>query len=157
MLHRLHTIDYGSRRAGSKAAAVTNEYHPLFYLDYISVVGRPLKAITRTNERFFDSVTVTFKDWQTPYTGIHQYKLPFDLENRTFRLASAATRETWFIVMHPTAITAIELLSRRERRKKQTKSSRQSGLQHHHAEALASYIKEVFQSGDFIGERVEPS
>jgi hypothetical protein len=157
MLHRLYTIDYGSCHAGSKAANDKDEYHPLFYLDYISIVGRPLKAITRASERFFDNVTVTFKDWQMPYTGKHQYKLPFDLENRTFRLASAATREIWFIVMHPIVAPAIELLSRRERLKKQAQSARLSGLQHHHAEALASYIKEVFLSGGFTGERVEPS
>jgi hypothetical protein len=158
MLHRLHTMDYGSRRAGSKAADIADEYHPLFFLDYISIVGRPLKAITRASERFFDNVTVTFKDWNMPYTGKHQYKLPFDLENRTFRLASAATRETWFIVMHPIVAPPVELLStRRERLKKQAQSSRLSALQHHHAKALASHIKEVFLSGGFMGERVESS
>ena len=71
MLHRLYTIDYGSHQAGSKAADATDEYHPVFYLDYISIVGRPLKAITRASERFFDNVTVTFKDWQMPYTSKH--------------------------------------------------------------------------------------
>ncbi|KFY85516.1 hypothetical protein V498_07706, partial [Pseudogymnoascus sp. VKM F-4517 (FW-2822)] len=35
MLHRLHTLDYGSRRAGSKAASESDKYHPLFFLDYI--------------------------------------------------------------------------------------------------------------------------
>ncbi|KFY65503.1 hypothetical protein V496_02533, partial [Pseudogymnoascus sp. VKM F-4515 (FW-2607)] len=66
VLHRLHTIDYGSRRAGSKAAKDSGEYHPLFFLDYICIVGRPLKAITRTSDRFFDNVTVTLKDWHLP-------------------------------------------------------------------------------------------
>jgi len=55
-------MDYGSRRAGSKAADIADEYHPLFFLDYISIVSRPLKAITRASERFFDNVTVTFKN-----------------------------------------------------------------------------------------------
>ncbi|OBT60376.1 hypothetical protein VE03_10225, partial [Pseudogymnoascus sp. 23342-1-I1] len=45
MLHRLHMVDYGSWREGSKAANDSCEYHPLF-LDYICIVGRPLKAIT---------------------------------------------------------------------------------------------------------------
>jgi hypothetical protein len=157
MLHRLHTIDYGSRRGGSKPADAVDEYHPLFFLDYISIVGRPLHPITRTSSGFFDHVTVTFKDWQMPYTGKHQSKLAFDLENRTFRLASAATRETWFIVMHPIVVPAQELLSRRERLKKQAKSSRSSALKVHHAQVLASYITEVFLSGGFMGERVEPS
>lgn len=158
MLHRLHTIDYGSRQAGLKVANAGDEYHPLFFLDYISVVGRPLKPITRASGRFFDNVTVTFKDWQMPYTRKHQYKLPFDLENRTFRIALAATRETWFIVLHPIAAPAVELLSSRcERLKKQAQSSRLSALKRHHAEALASYVKEVFLSGGFMGERIEPS
>lgn len=158
MLHRLHTIDYGSRRGGSKPANAADEYHPLFFLDYISIVGRPLRPLTRTNDRFFDNVTVSFQSWQMPYTGKHQYQLPFDLQNRTFRLASAATRETWFVVMHPIVAPATELLSsRRERLKKQVKSSRLSALKTHHAQALTSYIKEIFLSGDLVGERVEPS
>ncbi|KAH6663548.1 hypothetical protein B0J14DRAFT_662058 [Halenospora varia] len=95
MLHRLYIIDYRSRRGGSKAANAVDEYYPLFFLDYINVVGRPLRPLTRTNDRFFDNVTVTFQGWQMPYTGKHQYKLLFDLQNRTFRLASAATRETY--------------------------------------------------------------
>ena len=158
MLHRLHTMDYGSRRSGSKAAGITDEYHPLFFLDYISIVGLPLRPLTRANDRFFDNVTVTFKDWQMPYPGKHQSKLHFDLQNRTFRLASAATRETWFLVMHPIVAPAIELLSsRQERLKKQAKSSHLSALKVHHAQALASYITEIFLSDELVGERVEPS
>lgn len=72
MLHRLYTMDYGSRRSGSKAADVTDEYHPLFFLDYISIIGLPLRPLTRANDRFFDNVTVTFKDWQMPYPGNHE-------------------------------------------------------------------------------------
>lgn len=88
----------------------------------------------------------------------HQYKLPFDLQNRTFRLVAAATRETWFVVIHPIVAPATELLSsRRERLKKQAKSSRLSALKAHHAQALVSYIKEIFLSSDLIDERVEPS
>jgi hypothetical protein len=91
------------------------------------------------------------------YTGIHQYKLLFDLEHRTFQLASAATREIWFIVIHPIVAPAVELLSQRACLKKQAQSAQTSALQHHHAEALASYIKKVFLSGGFTGERVELS
>jgi hypothetical protein len=78
MLHRLHTVDYGSRRAGSKAANDSCEYHPLFFLDYICIVGRPpLKAITRASNRFFDNVTVGLKDWHLPYAEKHHYKMHF--------------------------------------------------------------------------------
>jgi hypothetical protein len=54
MLHRLNTIDYSSRQAGSSAADNTEKYYPLFYLDFISIV----------NGNFFDHVTITFNDWQ---------------------------------------------------------------------------------------------
>jgi hypothetical protein len=158
MLHRLHTMDYGSRRCGSRAVDISDDIYPLFYLDYISIIGVPLRPLTRANHRFFDNVTVTFKDWQMPYPGKHQSKLHFDLENRTFRLASAATRETWFIVMHPMVAPVLEFpSSRRERLKKKARSSRLSALKIHHAEVLASYIKEIFLSGELVGERVEPS
>jgi hypothetical protein len=60
MLYRFYTIDYRSRRAGSKAADIADKYYLLFFLDYISIVSRPLKAITRASEHFFDNMTVTF-------------------------------------------------------------------------------------------------
>lgn len=158
VLHRLHTIDYGSRRAGLKAAKDSGEYHPLFFLDYICIVGRPLKAITRASDRFFDNVTVTLKDWHLPYAEKHHYKMHFDLKNRTFRVATAATRETWYIVMHPIVAPVLELeASRRKLLERQAKSSRSSALLNHHAQAMASHIKHVFLSGELFGERVEAS
>jgi hypothetical protein len=157
MLHRLYTLDYGSHRgAGSRAAKIADEYHPVFHLDYISIIGRPLQPITRASERFFDNVTVSFKDWDMLYASKHN-EFPFDLEHRTFRLATAATRETWFIVMHPILATVEPLRSQQERLKKRAKSSYSSRLQRHHAQVLSSYIKEVFLSGELLGERVEPS
>jgi hypothetical protein len=157
MLHRLNTIDYGSRRAGSSAADNTEKYFPHFFLDFLSIVGLPLKPITRVNGAFFDNVTITFKDWHVPYLAKHQFKMPFDLTHRTFRLATAATRETWYIVMHPIVAPAVELLPRRKRLEKQAKSSQASALQTHHAQALASYIKRIFDLADFATERVEAS
>src|SRR5439155_334795 len=90
MFHRLHTLDYGSRRAGSKAADVRDMFIPIFHLDYFSMVGQPLKPITQHSDRFFDNVTVTFEHWHAPYKAKHQ-DLPFELDHRTFRLAKAAT------------------------------------------------------------------
>ena len=70
----------------------------------------------------------------------------------------ASSREKWFIVMHPIMLPAVELLSsRQERLKKQARSSQLSALTPHHARVLASYIKDVFQTGELMGERVEPS
>jgi hypothetical protein len=129
MLHRLHTLDYG-RKVGSHLVRTTDELHPVFFLAYINIVGRPLQPITRRSERLFDDVTISFQHWHAPYRSKH---LPFDLEHRTFQLAWAATRETWFIVMHPVVAPVHESRQRKEG----------SALQAHHAEALASYIKAV--------------
>ena len=102
-------------------------------------------------------MTISFKNWRAPYSNKHIHGLSFDLEHRTFRLATAATRESWFIVMHPVANAPEELLSRSERRKRREKSSQCSALQLRHAQFLASYIKEVFLIGELLGEGVEPS
>ncbi|KFZ08774.1 hypothetical protein V501_05823 [Pseudogymnoascus sp. VKM F-4519 (FW-2642)] len=100
MLHRLYTIDYGSTRAGSKPAAVEDEYHPVFFLDYISTIVRPMMPITRTSDRFSDNVTISFQHWQTPYSAKHLYDLLFHLERRTFRIATAATMDLNQPVFH---------------------------------------------------------
>jgi hypothetical protein len=102
-------------------------------------------------------MTISFRNWRAPYSNKHIHGLSFDLEHRTFRLATAATRESWFIVMHPVVHAPEELLSRSERRKRREKSSRCSALQVHHAQFLASYIKQVFLIGELLGEGVEPS
>ena len=106
---------------------------------------------------FFDNVRISFKDWHVSYPAKHHYKIHFDVKNRNFRLATAATRETWYIVMHPIVAPTVELLPRRKRSEKQTKSSQASALLTHHARALASHITRVFHLGDLVGERVEPS
>jgi hypothetical protein len=59
--------------------------------------------------------------------------------------------------MHPIANAAEELLSMSERRKCREKSSQSSALQSHHAQFLASYIKQNFLVGELLGEGVEPS
>jgi hypothetical protein len=92
-----------------------------------------------------------------PYLAKHQFKMPFDLTHRTFRLATAATRETWYILMHPIVAPAVEVVSQRKRMEKQAKASRTIALETHHAQALASYIKRIFNLADFASERVEPS
>ncbi|KFY66249.1 hypothetical protein V496_02126 [Pseudogymnoascus sp. VKM F-4515 (FW-2607)] len=112
-----------------------------------------MKPITRASDRFFDNVTVTLKDWHLPYQGKHHYKLHFDLKNRTFRVATAATRETWYIVMHPIVAPVMELDgSRRKRLERQAKPCRSSALLIHHAQAMASHIKHVFLSRKLFGE-----
>ena len=158
MLQRSYTMDYGNSKAGSRPAAEDDQYLPAFHLDFLMIIGRPLKPIIRPNDHFFDNVTVTFKNWRAPYSSKHLHGLPFDLQHRTFRLATGATREAWFIVMHPIAPPVAELVSsRRERRKRLEKSSQSSALEVDHARFLAEYIKQVFLDGDLLGEGIEPS
>jgi hypothetical protein len=158
MLQRLYTMDYGSKKAGSKAAPANDDYIPMFYLDLLIIIGQPLKPITRPTERFFDNITITFKNWSRPYSGKHADGLPFQLDRRTFRLATAATRELWFIVMHPTVPEVRELpTSKQEQRKRQDEASHNSALQPHHAHFLATYIKWIFSTAELLGEGIEPS
>ncbi|CAM1501432.1 Fc.00g034160.m01.CDS01 [Cosmosporella sp. VM-42] len=151
LLQRPFTIDYGSRKAGSRPASDKDTYYPVFYLDFISVMGCPLKAITKRSERFFDNVTISFQKWSAPYSSKHGPKLPFDLAHRTFRLATGATREIWFIVMHPVRPNATG------RPRRGAPSAHGTALAKHEAEPLASYIKSVFLSGELLGEGIEPS
>lgn len=157
MLQRRYTIDYASRKAGSRAAAPDDEYIPSFFLDLLIIIGRPLKPITQPSSRFFDNITISFKNWRASYSNKHVHGLLFDLEHRTFRLATAATREAWYLVMHPVANAPDELRSRGELRKRREKSSQSSAVLLHHAHFLASYIKQVFLTGELLGEGVEPS
>ena len=143
-------MDYGSRKAGSRPASEKDAYYPVFYLDFISVVGRPLQPVTRRSERFFDNVTISFRHWQAPYSAKHGHTMPFDLANRTFRLATGASREIWFLVMHPVRPATTG-------RPHRDASQRGTALAKHHAESLASYIKSVFLTGELLGEGIEPA
>jgi hypothetical protein len=153
MLQQRYTMDYGSRKAGSRPTLATDEYHPLFFLDMIIIVGRPMKSLTRASDRFFDNTTLSFRHWSSSYSCKHIHGFSFDLGHRTFRLATAATRESWFIVMHPTGTTMAELpSSRREQRQKAEEASKSSALEYPHAQFLTGYIKELFLSNDLLGE-----
>ncbi|KFA80281.1 hypothetical protein S40288_10266 [Stachybotrys chartarum IBT 40288] len=157
MLQHRYTIDYGQRSAGSKPASTADEYYPTFHLDMISVVGKPLHAITNQSS-FFDNVTFTLQHWAAPYSSMHAISsLPFTLLNRTFRLATGASREIWFIVMHPIQQEPSELPgSHAGRRVGSRADGRRSGLRKDHAEALSSYIKDIFLDGALLGEGIEP-
>lgn len=158
MLQRSYTIDYGSRKDRSRPTTAEDEYYPRFFLDLIILVGRPLKSITQPSARFFNNITISFKNWRAPYAVKHSHGLPFKLDNRTFQLATTATRESWYIIMHPIVAPVTELpSSRRERSKRREKSIQSSALRIHHAQFLAAYIKQVFPISELLGEGIEPS
>jgi hypothetical protein len=157
LMRRRLTINYGAKSAGSRPAK-PDGFDLTFYLDYISIIGQPLKVITWESTHFFDNYTLSFQHWNVSYKGKQLYGLPFDLRNRTFRIATASTRETWFIVMHPIAGYVTELPpSKSEQRRRMKRSARSSALLHHHAECLASQITTVFNNPDLLGEGVEPA
>lgn len=120
----------------------------------IAVVGRPMKAIVHRSARFFDNVTISFADWRAPYRAKHvEGGIGFDLCHRTFRIACGASREAWYIVMHPRiAISEID-----PSQAQVEASIRNSALEERHARFLAEYIKEVFLGEDLVGEGVEAS
>lgn len=154
MLQHRYTMDYGRRSSGSMPASDEDEYYPIFHLDMMSVVGQPLRAITHRSS-FFDNVTFSFQHWQAPYISKHAiHSLPFELAHRTFRVAMGASREIWFIVMHPVQAEMLALPGPRQAR---GRAEGRSAVRQHHAEALARYIKDIFLDGALLGEGIEPS
>ncbi|KAB5522988.1 hypothetical protein GE09DRAFT_1258623 [Coniochaeta sp. 2T2.1] len=158
LFQRRLTMDYGKRGPGSRPASRDHAYYPAFHLDMISIVGRPLLPITSRNG-FFDNVTFSLRYWQAPYSSKYVVtSLPFSLQNRTFRIAIGASREIWFVVMHPVQPQTDEASDARGRRRAgKASSGRGSAVKRHHAEALAAHIKDVFLDGELLGEGVEPS
>jgi hypothetical protein len=120
----------------------------------IAIVGRPMKPIVHHSARFFDNVTISFGDWRAPYRAKHvEGGIGFDLYHRTFRIGCGASREAWYILMHPRlAISEFE-----PSRAQVEASIKKSALEERHARFLADYIKQVFLGEDLVGEGVEAS
>ncbi|KAJ9413916.1 hypothetical protein QL093DRAFT_2569888 [Fusarium oxysporum] len=135
LLQRRVVLDYGSKKTGSKPASEDDDYYPVFRLDFVSIVGLPRRPICRPSH-FFDNITISFRHW----------------DGRTFRVATGATREAWFIVMHPNQRTAGANNPRRRHDATHTRTALVQGR----ALMLASYIKDIFLRGELLGEGVEP-
>ncbi|KAK0368167.1 hypothetical protein CLIM01_14476 [Colletotrichum limetticola] len=158
MIQEKHTIDFGSARAGCTQARPSDSFFPQFFLDFFSVVGKPGRPISRPDGPIFDNITVSFQRWSAPYGAKHVSGIPFNITGRTFRVAQAATREIWFIVMHPVTGEMSELpASAAEARRRREKAGERSGMPMPLACELASYITGVFQSPTLLGEGVQPS
>ncbi|KAJ0360294.1 hypothetical protein COL26b_014121 [Colletotrichum chrysophilum] len=158
MLQQKHTIDFGSKNAGSAQAKPTDGFFPEFFLDFLSIVGKPGRPISSDDGPIFDNVTISFQRWAKPYGAKHVSGIPFDITGRTFRIAQAATREVWFIVMHPMSGEVTELpRSAADRRRRREQAGENSGLPKPLAQKLATYITRVFRSAELLGEGVEDS
>ncbi|GKU12187.1 unnamed protein product [Fusarium langsethiae] len=151
LLQRRVVLDYGSKKTGSKPASEEDDYYPVFRLDFVSVVGLPRRPICRSSH-FFDNITISFRQWNASYSAKHVQGIDFDLTGRTFRIATGATREAWFIVMHPSQRASG---ANNHRRRHDTTNTR-TALVQGHALILASYIKDIFLQGELLGEGVEP-
>ncbi|KAL6351726.1 hypothetical protein LRP88_14997 [Fusarium phalaenopsidis] len=151
LLQRRVVLDYGSKKTGSKAASEDDDYYPVFRLDFVSIVGLPRRPICRSSH-FFDNITISFRHWSAPYVAKHVQGVDFDLSGRTFRIATGATREAWFIVMHPSQRAAGTNHPRRRHDTTHTRTALVQGR----ALLLASYIKDIFLQGELLGEGVEP-
>ena len=62
MLQRRYTINYGSKKASSRAAAFNDEYIPSFFLNLLIIIRQPLRPITQLSSRFFNNITISFKN-----------------------------------------------------------------------------------------------
>ncbi|KAK2470198.1 hypothetical protein H9L39_18346 [Fusarium oxysporum f. sp. albedinis] len=132
-------------------AGEDDDYYPVFRLDFVSIVGLPRRPICRPSH-FFDNITISFRHWSAPYSSKHVQGIDFDLSGRTFRIATGATREAWFIVMHPSQRAAGANNPRRRHDATHTRTALVQGR----ALMLASYIKDIFLEGELLGEGVEP-
>ncbi|KAJ0337236.1 hypothetical protein COL26b_008487 [Colletotrichum chrysophilum] len=158
MMQEKHTIDFGSRRAGCTQVRPSDGFFPQFYLDFFSVVGKPGRPISRHGSPIFDNITVSFQRWSAPYGAKHVSRIPFDVAGRTFRIAEAATRETWFIVMHPVTGEVSELPSlTADARRRREQAGEKSGMPMPLACELASYTTGIFQSPALLGEGIQRS
>jgi hypothetical protein len=154
ILQHAYTFDFGSRAARSRHCKEEDGLIPTFNLDMIAIMGRPMKPIVHRSAPFFGNVTISFGDWRAPYRAKHiEGGIGFDLCHRTFRIACGASRESWYIVMHPRlAISEIE-----PSRAQVEASIKNSALEKRHARFMVEYIKEVFLGEDLVGEGVEAS
>ncbi|KAK1839923.1 hypothetical protein CCHR01_17456 [Colletotrichum chrysophilum] len=158
MMQEKHTIDFGSRRAGCTQVRPSDGFFPQFYLDFFSVVGKPGRPISRHGSPIFDNITVSFQRWSAPYGAKHVSRIPFDVAGRTFRIAEGATRETWFIVMHPVTGEVSELPSlTADARRRREQAGEKSGMPMPLACELASYTTGIFQSPALLGEGIQRS
>lgn len=78
ILQRSYTLNYGSKREGSSTAGTEDQYFPVFRLDFISIIGQPLRPICR-DSHFFDNITISFRQWQASYSAKHVEGIIFDI------------------------------------------------------------------------------
>lgn len=104
-----------------------------------------MRPISKPSSHFFDNIEVSLRTWHSTYSNKHSPSLPFAMAGRTFRLATASSREHWYIVMHPNSSNEN---SNTTWQQPQTQST---ALARHHAEAITSHIRDVFSGPGLSG------
>ena len=111
----------------------------------------------QSSNYFFNNIIIIFKNQQALYSSKYIYSLLFNLKHCIFQLATAATKEAQYIIIHPTISIITNLPSLKwERQKRPEKSSQSNALQFYYTYFLAKYIKQVFLFGELFKEGVEP-
>lgn len=146
MLHRQVNMNYAfDRGSESKGIQADDTIIPEFFLDYLCIIGLPMKAISKRSSHFFDNIEISFRAWHSTYSNKHSPSLPFPMAGRTFRLATASSREHWYIVMHPRAGSSGR---NNGEGRPQTQAT---AMARHHADAMASYVRDVFAKPGLSG------
>ncbi|KAG6125432.1 hypothetical protein E4U38_007652 [Claviceps purpurea] len=156
MLHKRCSIDFGSngsRGHGGRAVKSSDQIYTEFFLDFLSIIGRPGEAISKLDCPLLESIPMSFSNWAEPYAAKHSSGIDFNLTGRTFRLAKTDKRETWFIVMHPKPAFTSE--DPRPHRKLKQGLAADSGMLKERATCLAAYITATFNDPMLIGHGVE--
>ncbi|KAG5949606.1 hypothetical protein E4U58_001944, partial [Claviceps cyperi] len=149
MLQEKNTINFGSSKSGCRSVSSSDKIYTEFYVDFISIIGRPLQAITKLDCILLDTVTMSFSNWSEPYAAKRASGIDFKLTGRTFRLAKTDKRETWFLVMHPKRAAMTE--DPKGHRKLTQGLEADSGMLKGRATCLAAFITEVFKDPRLIG------
>ncbi|KAG6104263.1 hypothetical protein E4U13_000155, partial [Claviceps humidiphila] len=160
MLHKRCSIDFGSNASrvedpdhGGRAVESSDKMYTEFFLDFLSIIGRPGEAISNLDCPLSVSIPMSFSNWAEPYAAKHASGIDFKLTGRTFRLAKTDKSETWFIVMHPKPDFTSE--DPKPHRKLKQGLASDSGMLKERATSLAAYITAVFNDPELIGYGVE--
>lgn len=154
LLHTRHSIDFGSDASTSRNVRYDDELSMQFFLDYLAIIGVPLKPITKANCSAMAHVGVSFSSWNASYSGKDMFNLSFELGHRTFQIARDSIRMTWFIVFHP-RIPEVLNFNSAKRQRAQRKAADKSALRHYHAKTLSKYIVRIFLQGGLVNRGVD--
>ncbi|CAI0654264.1 unnamed protein product [Colletotrichum noveboracense] len=60
MLQEKHIINFSSKHAGSTQVKPSNSFFPEFFLNFLSIIGKPSQLISSSNSPIFNNITISF-------------------------------------------------------------------------------------------------